>query len=132
MTYLILFWLSPSILTLLSLIGLVITLLDYLGPLLLEKIFSPTQWTGEKEKKLDNVCKSVVNISLLVLSCCTSFCSLKTSSPMTHFGVTTTSLLLLAYIGSMVSGMFLSYILSMLTLMLPGLYRYIHHLFYSN
>ena len=119
----ILFWLSPSILTLLSIIGLVITLLDYLGPLLLEKIFSPTQWTGEKEKKLDNVCESVVNISLLVLSCCTSFCSLKTSSPMTHFGVTTTSLLLLAYIGSMVSGMFLSYILWMLTLMLPGLYR---------
>jgi len=122
-TYLILFWLSPSILTLLSIIGLVLTLLDYLGPLLMDKIFSSAQWTGEKEKKLDAVCKSVVNITLLISSCCTSFCSLKTSSPMTHFGVTSTSLLLLAYIGSMVSGMFLSYILTLLFLMLPGLYR---------
>merc|ERR1712098_691993 len=114
LTYLILFWLSPSILTLLSIIGLVATLLDYLGPMLIDKIFCSTQWTGEKEKKLDNVCKSVVN---------TTFSNLKTTSPITHFGVTTTSLLLLAYIGSLVSGMFLSYIVTMLVLMLPGLYR---------
>merc|ERR1712098_677634 len=114
LTYLILFWLSPSILTLLSIIGLVATLLDYLGPMLIDKIFCSTQWTGEKEKKLDNVCKSVVN---------TTLSNLKTTSPITHFGVTTTSLLLLAYIGSLVSGMFLSYIVTMLVLMLPGLYR---------
>ena len=110
-------------LTLLSIIGLVVTLLDYLGPILIDKIFCSTQWTGEKEKKLDNVCKSVVNTTFFVSSCWTSLSNLKTTSPITHFGVTTTSLLLLAYIGSLVSGMFLSYILTMLVLMLPGLYR---------
>jgi len=123
LTYLILFWLSPSILTLLSIIGLVVTLLDYLGPMLIDKIFCSTQWTGEKEKKLDNVCKSVVNTTFFLSSCWTSLSNLKTTSPITHFGVTTTSLLLLAYIGSLVSGMFLSYIVTMLVLMLPGLYR---------
>jgi len=123
MVYLILFWLSPSMLTLLSIVGLLFTMLDYLGPKLMDRIFSPSLWTGEKEKKLDNVCKSLVSISLLGSSCCNSFSNLKTNSPMTHFSITASSLLVLAYLGSLVSGMFLSYILTLVALMLPGLYR---------
>merc|ERR1719187_713801 len=118
-----LLWMSPSMITLISLLGLVVTMLDYLGPVLMDRIFSSTQWTGEKEKKLDNVCKSLVSASLLFSSCFSSYSNLKTNSPITHFGTTTTSLLLLAYLGSLVSGMFLSYILMMVVLMLPGLYR---------
>ena len=125
MVYLILYWLSPSMLTLLSIVGLLFTMLDYLGPKLMDRIFNPSQWTGEKEKKLDNVCKSLVSTSLLVSSCCNSFSNLKTNSPMTHFSITASSLLVLAYLGSLVSGMFLSYILTLVALMLPGLYRFV-------
>merc|ERR1719318_154170 len=46
-----LLWMSPSLITLLSLLGLLVTMLDYLGPMLVDRIFSSTQWTGEKEKK---------------------------------------------------------------------------------
>jgi len=123
MFYLILFWLSPSMLTLLSTMGLLITMLDYLGPKLMDKLYSSAEWTGEKEKKLDNVCKSVVSTSLLVSTCYTSFSSMRTTSPMTHFSITTCSLLVLAYLGSLVSGVFLSYITLMVVMMLPGLYR---------
>merc|ERR1719315_159978 len=72
-----LLWMSPSLITLLSLLGLVVTMLDYLGPMLMDRIFSSTQWTGEKEKKLDYVCKSVVSASLLFSSCCSSYSTLK-------------------------------------------------------
>lgn len=123
MFYLILFWLSPSMLTLLSTMGLLITMVDYLGPKLMDKLFSPAQWTGEKERKLDSVCKSVVSTYLLVSTCFTSFSSMKTTSPMTHFSLTTCSLLVLAYLGSLVSGVFLSYLSLLVVLMLPGLYR---------
>ena len=123
MFYLFLFWLSPSMLTLLSTLGLPFTLLDYLGPKLMDKIFSPDHWTGEKEKKLENVCKSMVSLSMLLSSCSTSFSNMRASSPLTHFSVTTISLLVLAYLGSLVSGVFLSYIFLIVVLMLPGLYR---------
>eukprot|EP00092_Neocalanus_flemingeri_P107513 GFUD01137989.1.p1 GENE.GFUD01137989.1~~GFUD01137989.1.p1 ORF type:complete len:171 (-),score=61.61 GFUD01137989.1:208-720(-) len=125
MFYMFLYWLSPSMLTLLSTLGLFFTLLDYLGPKLMDKIFSPNLWSGEKEKKLENVCKSLVSLSLLMSSCYISFTAMKTTSPLTHFSVTTISLLLLAYLGSLVSGQFLSYIILLVVLMLPGLYRYV-------
>lgn len=121
--YLTLYGVSPSMLTLISTIGFLFTLLDYLGPKLIDQMFSPHLWTGEKEKRLENVCRSGVNLSLLISSCFTSFSSLRTNSPLTHFMVTTCSLLLLAYLGSLMSGLFLSYMVLMVVLMLPGLHR---------
>ena len=64
-------------LTLVSSFGLIFTLLDYLGPKSLEKLFSSDQWTGDKEKRLDKICKSVVDICLLLTSILNYYLELK-------------------------------------------------------
>ena len=110
-------------LTLVSSFGLIFTLLDYLGPKLLEKLFSSDQWTGDKEKRLDKICKSVVDICLLITSVLNYYSELKKTSPMSHFLITSSLLLVSAYVGSLVSGFLLSYLMMMIVLMLPGLHR---------
>jgi hypothetical protein len=53
-----LFWyLDPSVLTTLSVIGLIATLVDYLVPTLTASICHPENWTGIKERKLEEICR---------------------------------------------------------------------------
>merc|ERR1712127_247944 len=116
-------YLDPTLVTLLSLIGLFLSLADYLGPKILDKIFKPESWTGEKEKRLEGGCQSLVSLSLLLSSLSFSLSSMKHSSPLIHFSVVTVGLLLLAWLGTIFSGLLLLYLSSMLVAMLPGLHR---------
>jgi hypothetical protein len=55
-----LFWyLDPSVLTAVSVIGLIATLVDYLVPTLTASICHPENWTGNKEKKLEEICRDL-------------------------------------------------------------------------
>ena len=120
--YLILYTADPTTLTLLSLLALILTLLDYLTPLILSKV-SPNSWNTNKEKKLESLCRAVLNTGLFLRSCRSMFNETKTSRPAITFAATVTLLIASAFIGSKVSGMFLSYMILMVLLMLPGLRR---------
>ena len=110
-------------LTLLSVLGLLVTLLDYLAPLVAAKVFPADSWNRDKEKKLESLCRALVNTGVFFRSCWSTYSQAKAGKPALHFGATVTLLLTSAYIGSLVSGMMLSYIVLMVILMLPGLYR---------
>jgi len=57
-----LFWyLDPSVLTTVSVIGLIATLVDYLVPTLTASICHPENWTGMKERKLEEICRELAN-----------------------------------------------------------------------
>jgi hypothetical protein len=57
-----LFWyLDPSVLTTVSVIGLIATLVDYLVPTLTASICHPENWTGSKERKFEEICRELVN-----------------------------------------------------------------------
>lgn len=61
--YLRLFWyLDPSVLTTVSVIGLIATLVDYLVPTLTASICHPENWTGSKERKLEEICRELANV----------------------------------------------------------------------
>ena len=121
--YLMLYTFDPSTLTLLSVLGLLATLLDYLMPLISSKVFSPASWTSDKEKKLESLCGTLINTGVFLRSCSSTFNQTKTSRPAIHFASTVSLLLITAFLGSKVSGMMLSYIVMMVLLMLPGLHR---------
>lgn len=56
-----LFWLlDPTVLTSVATIGLLVTVGDYLVPTLAAGIFRNDMWTGAKEKKYDEICRSLV------------------------------------------------------------------------
>lgn len=121
--YLFIYSMDPSSLTLLSLLGLVVTLLDYLTPLITSKVFPADSWSPEKEKKLESFCRTVLLTTCFIRNCCSTFNEAKSSKPALHFAGTVALLLSTAYLGSLVSGMMLSYITLMVLLMLPGLHR---------
>ena len=110
-------------LTLLSVLGLLLTLLDYLTPIVAAKVFPADSWNKDKEKKLDSLCRALVNTGVFLRSCWATYGQAKAGKPALHFGVTVTLLVSSAYLGSLLSGMILSYIVLMVLLMLPGLYR---------
>jgi hypothetical protein len=57
-----LFWfLDPSVLTTVSVIGLIATLVDYLVPTLAASICRPENWTGSKERTLEVICRELAN-----------------------------------------------------------------------
>ena len=121
--YLMIYTADLTTLTLLSVVGLLLTLLDYLTPLVAAKVFPADSWSREKEKKLESLCRALVNTGVFLRSCWATYSQAKAGKPTLHFGATLILLLCSAYLGSLVSGMMLSYILLMVTLMLPGLYR---------
>jgi len=120
--FLMVYWLAPSIITLVSVIGLVITLLDYLVPMISDMVIPRSSWNEAKDKKLDNVAKFVINCNKIFSSVCTKYRGARTTAPVYHAAITTVTLLVTAFIGSLVSGAVLSYLVIMVTLMLPGLH----------
>ena len=55
-------------LTLMSVCGLVMTLLDYIIPKVVASVFSEDSWTSEKEKKLEQICQEMVSNYLYFFS----------------------------------------------------------------
>jgi len=115
-------WLGPSIITLVSVIGMVITLLDYLVPMISDMVIPRSSWDEAKNKRLETVAKFIINCSQLVSSVCSKYRGARTSAPVYHAAITTVTLLVTAFIGSLVSGAVLAYLVLMVTLMLPGLH----------
>jgi len=122
-SFLTVWYLDPSLVTFLALIGLFLTLADYLGPKVLDKIYKPESWTGEKERRLESVCRSLVSMGHLLSSLFSSVSSLRVNSPVLHFTVVTASLLFLAWLGTIFSGLTMLYVSTLLIVMLPGLHR---------
>merc|ERR1719220_2410594 len=72
---------------------------------------------------LSQVCHSVVSVGHLVSSLSNSLATMKATSPMLHFSLVCSGLLLLAWLGTFLSGLFLLYIATLFVVMLPGLHR---------
>lgn len=54
-------WISdPSLLTTLSILGLIITVGDYLVPTVVSGLFRNENWTGAHEKRLEELCRKLV------------------------------------------------------------------------
>lgn len=68
--FLILWYLSLSLLTLLSVIGLIAILIDYGFPIVSKVIFKQENWTGIQEKAYEEVCEelSAVKVKLCGLT----------------------------------------------------------------
>ena len=71
--YLVIWSLSPSIITLVSVLGLLVTLLDYLVPLITDKLLPRSGWTQSKERKLESAAMMMININLFFYNCCSSY-----------------------------------------------------------
>jgi len=121
--FLVLWYQDPSFLTLLAVVGLCLTLLDYAVPRIQDRIFPESAWTGDKEKRLDQFCQNIMFVKNCVRRVGEVVRQYRETAPITFLSGLVVSLYLLAYLGTLFSGFFLSYVLLLVLFMIPGLQR---------
>jgi hypothetical protein len=118
----VLIWLfNTSVLTTLSVIGLVITVADYVAPLVFRDFFDSSRWGHKEEKVFETVCEEIATATFLVITLWNQWRDLKETKPKLYSFILLTSLLMLAYIGNTINNLLLLYVLTMFIVLLPGL-----------
>lgn len=72
--YILVWWLDLSVLTLGSLIGIFVVVLDYGYPIVSRMIFRPENWTGAQEKRYEQTCRELCAVRLAACSLCQTLC----------------------------------------------------------
>jgi len=114
---------DPSVLTLFGMIGLVMTLLDYAVPLVQAKLFAENSWTADKEQRLDQICQELVFVKTGIRRLANSLLRFRETSPLMFLLGFVVFFYIVAYFGSIFSGIFLFFVLFLNACMLPGLHR---------
>jgi len=126
-TIFLLIWLfDPSVLTTLSLIGIVATALDYCVPLLQDKLLSIHKWNDKHEKMYQNVCVELAASLHSVQNAWQAWQTLKEQKPTAYLIGLLSSLLFLAWVGNAVNNLLLTYLFILGITMFPGLKRQGH------
>lgn len=116
-----LLWLSEAnILTVICLLGLTITMLDYAVPSVSSSIFK-SSITEEEQRQYDHICTNIIFYKTKLELLFTSYYRMRVTNPKLYFSITTFALCTLAYIGSVVNNLFLTYLLVTFILLAPGL-----------
>lgn len=79
--FLLLWRLSPSILSTLSITAIILTLLDYLGPMMTSHFCHPEKWTSTKERKLESICLSLAANKIYFTNLIKTFYQMKRDRP---------------------------------------------------
>ncbi|XP_049780628.1 ADP-ribosylation factor-like protein 6-interacting protein 1 [Schistocerca cancellata] len=117
-----LFWyLDPSVLTTISVVGLLTTLVDYLVPTLTASICHPDSWTGVKERQLEDICRSLASLQGQITHWICILSETRQSRPRLYYTSVVVALTFLAWLGNVMNNLLLTYILVTTIVMIPGL-----------
>ncbi|XP_011256077.1 ADP-ribosylation factor-like protein 6-interacting protein 1 [Camponotus floridanus] len=112
--------LEPTLLTMISICLLIFALVDYLVPILTSILCNAQSWTGQKEKKLIEVCQNLSIAILQIQGTWTCISKIRHDRPNIYYGATILCLILFAWIGNTVNNLLLLYIIVNATLLTPG------------
>ncbi|CAG9864832.1 unnamed protein product [Phyllotreta striolata] len=116
-----LLWLSdPTVLTVFSTIGLLITIGDYILPTLIASLYKSDNWTADKQSEYEEICTNIVLYKTKFELLVTSYCRMRITNSKTYFGITIAGLFALAWLGNAVNNLLLSYLFVVMVLLLPG------------
>lgn len=124
LVFLILWYLDLSTLTLVSLIALCGAVFDYGYGILAHFLFHAENWTGSKENQFEEACNEICATKIKLCSWYTFLFTAKEKKSTMFLIVVSTVLLSLAWIGSVIDNLFLTYITVMFLAMYPGLNRH--------
>lgn len=124
-SFLIIHFLNSSVLTTLSYLGITGALLDLAMPTIARNLCggsSSQVKLGEKEsQRFDKICLDLAKLYAFFRGSCNACCSLKTSKPKLYYPALLGVLLMLAYVGNKINNLFLTYCVTLLLVMYPGL-----------
>lgn len=113
--------LEPAVLTLISISLLMGALIDYFVFTISPSFFSTNSWTGQKERKLDEICQNLSVTILGLQSTWKSLLQMRNNRPNFYYGSLITILLFISWIGNTINNLFLFYIIVTILLLSPGL-----------
>ncbi|XP_045623562.2 ADP-ribosylation factor-like protein 6-interacting protein 1 [Procambarus clarkii] len=122
--FLAIWYIEPSMLTLLSVLGITVTLCDYLVPQIVPWIVGAHYWTGAHERNYEQIITSIASLCGLASYISNTLTSMKESKPRTYFVMVTGSLLLCAWVGNTINNLLLTYLIVVGIVLLPGLKRH--------
>ncbi|KAF7286371.1 ADP-ribosylation factor-like 6 interacting protein 1 [Rhynchophorus ferrugineus] len=118
-------WLSdPNVLTVISLAGLVITVLDYCLPIILSTVFKSETWSSEKQKQYEEICTNIILYKTKAELLVSSYSRMRVTNPKMYFSITIIILCFLTWLGGTIDNLFLTFIFITFLVMLPGM---LHH-----
>ncbi|XP_055682789.1 ADP-ribosylation factor-like protein 6-interacting protein 1 [Lutzomyia longipalpis] len=119
--FLLLWYLDFSELTLFALTLLWFNLLDYVYPIVGKLLFKPDKWTGVQEKEFEGICVAIFNAKQCICGIFHTIIAAKEKKSTLFVVVVSGILLFLAWIGSTIDNLLLSYLATLLTVYYPGL-----------
>ncbi|OAD58703.1 ADP-ribosylation factor-like protein 6-interacting protein 1, partial [Eufriesea mexicana] len=112
--------LEPAILTIISVSLLILALIDYLVPPVLSLLSPANKWTGQKERKLNEICQNLSVIILQLQNLWKLMLKTRNDRPHVYYAGIITCLIVCIWIGSTVNNLLLFYIAVNTLLLLPG------------
>ncbi|XP_052771819.1 ADP-ribosylation factor-like protein 6-interacting protein 1 [Mya arenaria] len=121
--FLLIWYFEPSVLTTFSLLGLTLSLIDFLVPLVGPTVLGRSKWTGIQEKQYEQICIRIHNFRYHLSDMTGTMISLKNERPKVYFILVMGLLAVFAWVGSQIDNLLLTYLMLNITLMMPGLRR---------
>jgi len=119
--FFLIWYLETSVLTTLSVVGIVASVIDYGLPILNHQLFDPKKWSASDESKLDKICEELYDNWTVITTAYDKWQQTKSANPKLYYAVVLSSLLLLSWIGNVVHNLLLTYLLVLSIVLFPGL-----------
>lgn len=119
--FLVIWLMDLNTLATVAVIGLILNFIDFIVPVVCNFLYGPTSWTGQHEKKFEDICKSIVNSYNNGLQSIQTFYSLRETNPYMYYIISISMLCTTAWVSSAINNIFLIYLLSTVMLLWPGL-----------
>ncbi|XP_072381475.1 ADP-ribosylation factor-like protein 6-interacting protein 1 [Diabrotica undecimpunctata] len=121
-TIFMLLWLcEPNLLTIISVIGLMITVGDYVLPSVVSTMYKQETWNTYKQKEYEEICTNIILYKTKFELLVSSYYRMRVTNPKMYFSLTIIGLSILIWIGGTISNLFLAYIFALCLLLLPGM-----------
>ena len=118
--YLAIWYIDPTLISFVSFCGLLLTIIDYVGPKVLNQVYS-NNWTALQERQYDEVCESMVSGLEKAEGFMHIVKEARSRKPVLHFVATLLFFFSLAAIGNRINNFFLAYLFTLGNCMVPGL-----------
>ncbi|XP_065557960.1 ADP-ribosylation factor-like protein 6-interacting protein 1 isoform X1 [Artemia franciscana] len=116
-----------SVLTTLSVLGLLITSLDWFIPLVAAAIRNPENWSGIEERKVESLCENIIIAQDEAVAFINALLAIRENRPTMYYAFLSSILLTGAWVGALANNTLLAYFMCCILILLPGLRQ--HHVF---
>jgi hypothetical protein len=114
-------YLEPSVLSTVCILGIILSVADYAIPTLLSSLFKSADWTVVQERQFDAICARLLNAQQHINDAKNWLRDLKANKPKMYLLLMIGVFSLLAWFGSLIDNLLLTYLFVVSLSLVPGL-----------